>query len=213
MTKIIKLSFTLVLLAVSIVSHSQEVRSLFSGGVKSSGGYGALTNKFTKINGDYANLAGMYAGWYINHKLMLGVAGAAVTNHIPVPEKFNTQPGIKMSYEYAQFGLMTEYVWGSNRIIHLGFQLFSGAALNTQYERYNWHDENDEDDWDMSEKRTDWFFVSEPGINIEINVFKWMRFCPGVSYRLAVGDGLESGLKGSDLSGTTLNASLKFGKF
>lgn len=214
MKKIIQLSLTIIFLTGSMLSYGQEVRSLFGGRLKSSGGYGALTNKITKINGDYANLAGMYAGWYINHKLMLGVAGAAVTNHIPVPEKFSKQPGVKMSYEYAQFGLMTEYVLGSNRIVHLGFQLFSGAAINTQYDRYNWHeDDDDEDDFDVSEKSTDWFFVSEPGINVEINVFKWMRFCPGISYRLAVGDGPESGLKGSDLSGITLNTSLKFGKF
>jgi hypothetical protein len=213
MKKIITVSLTLIFLTGSIASHSQEVHSLFHGGLKSSGGYGALTNKITKINGDYANLAGMYAGWYINHKLMLGVAGAAVTNHIPVPEIYSAQPGVKMSYEYAQFGLMTEYVLGSNRIVHLGFQLFSGAGINTQYDRYNWHEDDDDDDLEVYEKSTDWFFVSEPGINVEINVFKWMRFCPGISYRIAVGDGLESGLKGSDISGTTLNASFKFGKF
>jgi hypothetical protein len=214
MKTLIKVLAALFFIAGSAHTYGQEIQTLIGGNaIKSSGGYGALTNKFTRINGEYANLAGVYGGWYINHKFLLGVAGAAVTNNIPVPDKFNTIPGVKMSYEYAQFGLMTEYVLGSNRVIHVGFQLFSGAGLNTQYNRYDLDDDNDDDDFDDYRKNTDWFFIAEPGINVEINVFKWMRFCPGISYRAAVGDGESSGLKGSDINGATLNASLKFGKF
>lgn len=214
MKTFIKVLLVLVILSGSIASQAQEVQSLLGGGrIKSSGGYGALTNKITEINGEYANLAGLYAGWYINHKFAVGVSGAAVTNHIPVPEKYNTVPGVKMSYEYAQFGLFGEYVLGSNRIVHVGFQLFSGAALNTQYNRYEWDNDDDDDDFESFEKKTDWFVVTEPGINVEINIFKWMRFCPGVSYRIAVGDGELSGLSGSNINGMTINTSLKFGKF
>jgi hypothetical protein len=57
-----------------------------------------------------------------------------------------------------------------------------------------------------------WFFVAEPGIAIEVNVFKWMRFSPGVSYRAAFNSNGQ-GLSDSALSAMSYNMTLKFGKF
>jgi len=142
---------------------------------------------------------------------MLGVAGAAVTNDIPVPDIYSVLPGEKMSFEYGQCGLITEYVIGSNRAIHVAFQLFSGAGFTTQYKRNEWKDDEKDSKFDNAHN-TDWFVVTEPGVNIEMNVFKWMRFCPGLSYRAAFGSNAP-GLKDKDIDGITLNLSLKFGKF
>jgi hypothetical protein len=83
-----------------------------------------------------------------------------------------------------------------------------------QNDRYDWRDHDDDDfDFDDHESRdTNWFFVAEPGVQLEVNVFKWMRFSPGISYRAAFGsDGL--GMKDSDISNISYNATLKFGKF
>ncbi|HTJ50799.1 MAG TPA: hypothetical protein VL443_15160 [Cyclobacteriaceae bacterium] len=206
-----KLYAILLLLAASSIGYGQEIKSLLGGGaVHTSGGYGALTNKFTRIGGHYANMGGIYGGWYVNHKFMIGVSGAAVTNDIPVPAQYSTVPFEKLSYEYGQCGMITEYVVGSNRAFHVGFQLFSGAGFTTQYNRYSkddYHSFNSDKGRD-----TNWFFVAEPGVNIEMNIFKWMRLCPGISYRKAYGsEGL--GLKDKDIDGATYNVSLKFGKF
>ena len=172
-----KLYGILFLLAVSTVGYSQEIKSLLgNGSIHTSGGYGALTNKFTKIGGHYANMAGVYGGWYVNHKFMIGVSGAAVTNDIPVPAKYSAIPFENLSYEYGQCGLMTEYVLGSNRAFHVGFQLFSGAGFTTQYNRNEGDYHNDDAFNNAKARDTNWFFVAEPGVNVEVNVFKWMRF-------------------------------------
>ena len=72
--------------------------------------------------------------------------------------------------------------------------------------------EDDDYDFDDESHDTNWFVVTEPGINVEINVFKWMRLCPGISYRAAFGsEGM--GLEDQDINGTSMNVSLKFGKF
>src|SRR6218665_109263 len=185
----------------------EPIKTVFKKGILSSGGYGALTNKFTKIRGEYANMSGIYGGWYINHRLMIGLAGAAVTNNIPVPLQYSTDPARNRSYEYGQFGLMTEYVVGSNKPIHFVFQLFSGAGFTLQYDRHNWH--NNYDDHINDEN---WFFVAEPGVQVEMNLFKWMRFSPGVSYRASFGSD-AAGMKDKDIRGVSYNATLKFGKF
>jgi len=189
------------------IAQNGNVKTIFKGNLRSSGGYAALTNKFTTIRGDYANLGGFYGGWYINHKLMIGIGTAATTNNIKVPTQFSTDPNQNRTYQYGQFGLVTEYVMNSDKPIHLAFHLFGGAGFTLQYQR---------DDWDHNSHNNvsdeNWFVVAEPGIQLEINLFKWMRLSPGVSYRATFGsDG--RGMDDSDLRGVSYNATVKFGKF
>ena len=190
-----------------------HMNTLFcSKGHKASGAYGALSNKFTDIRGSYANMVEVYGGWYINHKFLLGIGAAAVTNNIPVPEQFNSVPGINMSYEYGQFGLMTEYIIGNHKAVHLAFQLFSGAGFTVQYQRYNWKDDDFWEDHNNQPHDQNCFFVAEPGVKVEMNLFRWLRFSPGVSYRRSFGSD-ANGLSDRDISGTSVNLTLKFGKF
>jgi hypothetical protein len=173
-------------------------------------GYGAISNKFTSIDGEFMNLAEVYGGVYFNRKFMLGVGGAASTNNLPVPDQFSAVEGRKLSYEYVQFGLYSEYVIGSNKAIHPVVHLFAGPGLTVQYDRYDWEDF---DEFDHEDKRDEnWFMVAEPGVAVEINLFRWMRFSPGVSYRMAFGND-AAGLSDSKLSGMSFNATMKFGRF
>jgi hypothetical protein len=195
------------LFLLSVPTFAQNVHTVFKKGITSSGGYGAATNKFTTIRGKFANLSGIYGGWYINHRFMIGAAGAAVTNNLRVPTEFSTDPTNDMSYEYGQFGLMTEYVFNSDKAIHFSVSLFSGAGFTIQYQRYGW-----DDDFGDNVRDENWFFVAEPGVQVEVNLFKWMRCSPGVSYRKSFGsDG--SGMRDKDVSNVSYNATLKFGKF
>lgn len=190
---------------------TNRIHTLFnSNPVRSSGGYGAITNKFTSINGQYANLVEMYGGWFINHRFMLGLSGAAVTNDLPVPAEYAAVPGENLSYMYGQFGLKTEYVLGSNRTFHVVFDLMTGAGFTTQYDRYYYREYNG--GHRNMPCNDDWFFVAEPGVQLEVNVFKWMRFAPGYSYRAVYGSNAD-GLSDSKLSGNNFNLTLKFGKF
>ncbi|HCM77190.1 MAG TPA: hypothetical protein DIS90_12455 [Cytophagales bacterium] len=188
-----------------------EIQTLFKNNpVRTSGGYGAISNKFTTIKGEYANLVEMYGGWYINQRFMLGLSGGATTNNIPVPFEYAAIPGERLSYEYGQFGLATEYVLGSNRTFHIVFHLMTGAGFTVQYDRYNvWETSNGRNHVGLDEN---WFFVAEPEIQLEVNVFKWMRFSPGYSYRSVYGSD-AAGLRDEDLSGSSFNLTLKFGKF
>ncbi|HYG18423.1 MAG TPA: hypothetical protein VD816_05815 [Ohtaekwangia sp.] len=206
-----KLSIALVAaLLICSKAFPQEIQTVFRP-THASGGYGALTNKFTTIRGEYANIAGVYGGWFVNHRFLIGLGAAAVTNDIRVPAEFSANPGKRMSYEYGQAGMVMEYVVGSNKAIHLVFHAFTGAGFTVQYERYNHGDDYSPwgDDLDPDEN---WFFVAEPGMQVEVNIFRWMRLSPGVSYRLAYGsDG--KGMTDGDLRDMTYNVTLKFGKF
>ena len=193
----------------SLQAFAQEgnVQTIFKGDLRSSGGYGAVTNKFTTIRGEYANLVGMYGGWYINHRFMIGVAAAASTNNLLVPQQFSTNPLKPRTWQYGQFGMVSEYVPNSDKAIHLAFHLFSGAGFTLQYQRQDWDHSSHDNATDEN-----WFVVVEPGVQLEVNLFKWMRLSPGVSYRGVFGS-YGRGLTDTDLSAVSYNATMKFGKF
>lgn len=189
-----------------------EIRTLFGNRGYASGGYGAISNKFSTINGEPANIVELYGGWYVNHWFFIGAGGAASTNNIPVPHAHRTVQNLRMSYEYGQAGLMTEYIIASNRAIHLGFQLFAGGGFTLQYDRQRIEDNNDFDQYQDYDHDVNWFPVVEPGVKVEMNVFRWLRLCPGVSYRLVHGsDG--RGLNDDDINGMNVNITMKIGKF
>jgi hypothetical protein len=212
-----KTNFKLLVLAVTLlmgnaVNAQNEIKTVF-GPSKSVGGYGAISNKFTYLGDSYANLIEAYGGVFINKRFMIGFGGAATTNFIPVPLQYSLNPMRNMSYQYSQAGLVTEYVMGSDKAFHLAFSLFAGSGFTMQYERPTWnHDTYDYDSYEYYGGGEDFFFVAEPGVQLEINVFKWMRFSPGVSYRAAFGSSAV-GLTDTDLSKMSYNATFKFGKF
>jgi hypothetical protein len=209
--KKISLCFALFFAAVSV--YAQENQTLFKNrGIRSSGGYAAISNKFSSINGNFVNIPEIYGGWFINRKLLIGFGAAATTNYIPVAEPFQKFPAQRMSYQYGQAGLMTEYVLASTKMVHVNFNLLTGTGFTLQYDRRHL-DTWDFDHWDDDDdQKPDFFFVLEPGIQFEINVLKWMRFSPGVSYRRAFGASGD-GLSDAKLSNISYNLTLKFGKF
>lgn len=200
---------TLFIAFITFSAVAQEIQSIFSSG-RDTGGYGAISNKFTYIGGEFANLCEVYGGVFINRRWMVGMSFAGSTNDIRVPQEYSVDPIHPMTYQYGQGGLVVERVFNSNRPVHFVFSMFSGVGFSAQYNRnamyaYDYqqaasvHDEN-------------WFYVLEPGAQLELNLFRWMRLSPGVSYRQTYGsDGL--GLSDENLSDWTYNITLKFGGF
>jgi hypothetical protein len=188
---------------------AQEVQSIFGNG-RATGGYGALSNKFTTIGGEFANISEVYGGVFINRRWMIGLAFAGSTNDIRVPLDFSVNPAIPKTYQYGQGGLKLERVIGSNQPFHLVLNFFSGVGFTAQYDRYTWRDSNY--NYNPSAHDQNWFYVLEPGAQLEMNLFRWMRLSPGVSYRKTYGsDGL--GLSDGNLSDWTYNITVKFGGF
>jgi len=52
----------------------------------------------------------------------------------------------------------------------------------------------------------------EPGVQVEMNLFRWMRLAPGISYRQTFGSD-SRGLTDDTLTNTTYSVTLKLGKF
>ena len=207
--------FVVAFISLSGLVQAQDyaIKTIFNNrGGRPNGGYVALNNKFSTIDGEFANIVEVYGGWYVNHQWLIGLEGAASTNDIPVPAEHSTLPGYKMTYEYVQCGLMTEYVFGSDKAVHIALQFFAGAGLTFQYNRPDWQNEDFWDDIPDYNHDENWFYVAEPGVKVELNVFRWLRLCPGISYR-KVYNSKGQGLTDDDLSSPAINLGLKIGRF
>lgn len=193
--------------SLSVIAQEKNQTIFKSEGIRKSGGYGAVSNKFTKINGQFANINEFYGGWFINRSFLIGISAAATTNRMRVPEENKLWDGDRMTYQYGQFGLMTEYVVASTKRVHFAVNLLTGSGFILQYDR------NDYDRWeDYGSKNPNFFFLLEPGAQVELNLTNWMRFSPGISYRRAFGSG-SKGLTDNDISGLSGNVTVKFGRF
>lgn len=201
---------SVMLVTVALAASAQKNQTIFgSGQPKKSGAYGAIANKFTRINGSFANINEVYGGWFVNRSLLIGASISATSNRIDVPEVNKLWDGGRMTYQYGQVGLMTEYVIGSTKKVHFAVNLVTGAGFMLQYDRY---DLRDWDDHYVRNNNPSFFFVMEPGAQLELNLINWMRFSPGVSYRRTFGSD-SKGLSDNDISGFAGNITFKFGRF
>ncbi|GAO43241.1 hypothetical protein [Flavihumibacter petaseus] len=205
----IRVMISAVFCLIGATTLAQQNQTIFGDkGIHGSTGYGAAGNKFTSINGHYANMPEIYGGWFVNHRFMIGLEMAATTNRIPVPAANQIVPDPDRCYQYGQFGLMTEYVFASKKSFHVAVNLMTGSGFMLQYYRgnkYDWH-------YDSEVYDENFFFVMEPGVQLEVNLLQWLRFSPGISYRRAFGSS-SKGLTDDDISSLSGNLTLKFGRF
>ena len=168
------------------------------------GGYGGVVVKFTSINNQFAILVGGRGGWIINHAFVLGFGGYGLVNNIP---SHIVGPFGERFVEFGYGGLDLEYVFDSDRLIHLSLHALIGGG-GVRY-RSAWEDDMWEND---SHQTYDAVFVAEPGMNLDLNVIRWFRLSAGASYRFV--RGATSGVSTNrDLSGPTAQSTFKFGKF
>src|SRR5688572_19343765 len=171
-------------------------------------GYGALTTNYSKFNGDDALFVGAYGGWMINHKLMLGLAGQyLVTQHNgygfnPETNKMNE---LKMGYG----GLMVEYTFFENKIVHATANSIVGFGVVTNGSQGKYNPATDES-WVSTDESG--FLAFHPSVNVEVSVTDWFRVSAGGGYRLITSAEIE-GISNADMSAPTANVTLKFGVF
>jgi hypothetical protein len=221
------LIITLLLTLAVVTTYSQdkpqkgEYQTIFGNkeGKVSHGGYAAITTSYSQVAGKDIFGIGGRAGWLIDHHVTIGIMGQGFVNSIYVDTyDFPTYPdedpidGLYLVGGYG--GLFVEPIIAPNFPVHVAFPILIGggaAAWNyyTWYD-YGWKDGYYYDHYDPYDY--DGFFVLQPGVEIELNLAKFMRASVGASYRY-VADLQLDGTPKDALNGFTGNFSLKFGKF
>ncbi|TVQ66225.1 MAG: hypothetical protein EA360_06240 [Balneolaceae bacterium] len=182
--------------------QAQQSETLFSGSVRH-GGYGALFHGVTSLNGQATYLKGSKGAWVIRfdngNALHVGFSGYRSDQNFDVVnwrESGNEIPELKTNYG----GFELEYTIRSLDLFHFGFQTLVGSG-DVRYQNGSSFD-----------KKSDNFFVVQPGASLYVNVTSWFRISGSVLYRYASNVNL-AGTSDTDLSGLSVAAGLRFGKF
>jgi hypothetical protein len=193
---------------------SDEMNSLFrkDGKVKL-GWFVGIDPGYTQFDKKDAWLGGLSAGVILDHNLTIGLTGRAWGKSDQL--YFSNVTDTAGAYlEGGYGGLLIEYTLFPKAVVHVTFPVMIGAGgVNYTSGKEYYHYDGDGDwDYDHFTYDSQAFFVIEPGVRAEMNVFKIMRLNAGVSYRYAPNFRLMNTDKDL-LNGLTGTIGLKFGKF
>jgi hypothetical protein len=199
-------------------SDTQEMRTLFGGNDKiSHGGYGAINVEYGQIDGQDAVLVGGRGGWIINHRLTLGLAGKGIATSQPFDyPQSNPDYEDKLYLNGGYGGLLIEPIIYPFSPIHVSFPIIIGAGGAAYGIQYKYSNDWEGTYWETIEASA--FFICEPGVEINLNLVKFMRLSFGAYYRVTAGLTMTDPISGESapknlMDGFSTGISLKFGKF
>jgi len=155
--------------------------------------------KISEIQGKMGAIIGGYGGVYVNRTVMLGFAGAVNLTHPTV--------------NYGYFGGIAQVIAYPGKMVHMSGQLVVAYGTTKVYE--NPKSSLFDNFWNISGER---FMMTEPGVNVEVNLSTGITLVAGASYRFV--SGIDPGneyvdithVSSQDMSGVSFNIGLKFTK-
>ena len=164
------------------------------------GGFGAPVVKFTQIDDQFGVMVGGRGGWIINGSFVIGGGGYGLANLDDFEHLTNTA-GDRGRLSMGYGGLELTYVLRPDQLVHLSLGVLIGAGgVVWNPLGQSWNQEDDA------------FFVTEPELDVVLNVTEFFRAGLGVSYRIVQGVELFD-LRDGDIAGLAGVVILKFGKF
>lgn len=189
------------------VKKGDDINTIFNkDNLKFTGGYIAPEIKVGNVHEDVSMFIGGRMGFTFNRKFSVGLAAYGLSNNSNfMDNRFSTTDPLRIGMVYG--GLNMEYTLFSNSVIHFTVPVVVGATGVYVYE-----DDGDFFGNEYDEVENSAGFIVEPGVNVELNVFKFMRLDLGVGYRYVAETDLMY-LTDADLTDLSFNATFKFGFF
>lgn len=176
------------------------------------GGYGAISLQYTEIQDRDAFVFGARGAIVIGHMMSMGLTGTGFFNdaHAYTNGLGETQD-ISLAGGYG--GFFFEPVLFSKFPVHVAIPVTIGAGgVGVVSDKDN--DNGDIWDNEYESQGSDAFMVIEPGIEVELNVTRFFRFCVGGYYRYTSHvDIPEFDIPTGILKGFSGGVTFKFGRF
>ncbi|RVU24882.1 hypothetical protein EOJ36_07700 [Sandaracinomonas limnophila] len=165
--------------------------------------------------GSMGSQSGFQVSFHANNKLSIGMAGLFSTKRNNTPMIGAYGPELRQHF----MGLNLEYTPKANALVHLSFPLMIGTIAQEDPLAYiqNRIDPTGQPVYDFVDNmygRNDFnrhYLKSlgvQPGINLEVNLFKYAKLFGGLNYRFAFGENANS-----DIQGVSGQFGFKFGVF
>lgn len=186
--------------------NPDEVQTLFDPH-SGSGGYGALTIGYTKINSKDALLMGGRGAWVIGHGFGLGIGGYGFMND-PI---YNPADQLNYTLAGGYGGLIMEPILFGWYPVHLSFPiLIGGGGVASVSYNSDWYDDYNYEESYVEDASA--FFVAEAGMELEFNLVRFMRLAVFGSYRYT-SDIIMENTSPDAIRGWSTGMTIKFGSF
>ncbi len=189
--------------------YNDDIKTLV-GQNKALGGYGSIAMQYTRIDDRDAFVFGARGGILMGHMVALGLGGSGFFNDL----QYSSELGTDISLAGGYGGFFFEPVLMPKLPVHVSFPVLVGVG-GVSVVSVN----DEEDEWEdhFKSEASDAFMVIEPGIEIEMNVTKFFRFCIGGYYRytseVTIEYPLDYQVPTNILRGFSGGVTFKFGRF
>lgn len=182
---------------------SDEMQTLF-GRVDSYGGYGAISLNYSQIDNADALLIGGKGAWVVGHNMAFGIGGYGFfTDYV-----YDTNLNLNTNYQGGYGGFYFEPIILPKFPAHITIPIFIGVGGIAYVSDINL----DDNEWETAVEDNSAFVVVEPGVELEMNMFKYFRMAFGVYYRYTSDVNLQN-IDPDILHGLSYGITLKLGKF
>lgn len=197
--------------AISIAVNGQEdqqlpgIKTIFGNGI-SHGAYGAFSMGYTNIDNRDVAIFGGRGAWIINHSLGIGFGGTGFVSTSRYDNYINSDALLSGGYG----GFLLEPILFPKFPVHIALPILmgaGGAAYSKSVQYNNMHNNNDYEPIDAAP-----FFFVKPGIELELNMVRFVRLAAGVYY-LKTSNVNINNLPGNVLSGFSGQLTVKIGFF
>ncbi len=198
--------YFLLLINFSVMAQTEpEPKTLFKSGRAT--GFGQFDVKYTQIRDNDVLILGGQGGVILNRHVILGLTAHSTVNDLYFD---GTAPAERLSFQMGYGGILLGYIVAPVKVVHISFPVSFGAGTVNIYNRINesFYGETIKVDIENS-----LFLYTEPGIQLELNIVKFMKIAAGVSYRLNHSLDLTNPIKSNDLNNWATNFSIVLGKF
>lgn len=202
-------------------AKTRTLWSAVSPSIKTLGIYVSPEFQYVGAVGAYAPAAGLSGMFVINQRLAVGLSASHSRSFTPT--ELNNK-GLHMNYGLG--GAQLEYTIAPHSLVHLSIPLVLGAGMarvDSLRGGRRFDDLNQQPDHDPAKRfdRNNPFFVIQPGLRVEANLFRFAKLYVGANYRVVAGGSnvsypsgsTVSTLSNSQLSGLNFNVGLKLGLF
>jgi hypothetical protein len=213
--------FLLMLLTVSTVAaftqnddqenssrKSDDIQTLM-GKNNTVGGYGAISVAYTQIENRDAFVFGAKGGILMGHIFTMGLGGSGFFNDVHT----DLATGKDLSLAGGYGGVYFEPILLPRFPVHVSFPILIGAGgvaiVSVSDDGQDWSD-------NYKSEASDAFMVIEPGMEVELNITRYFRFCLGAYYRYTSNVDIEDPeltVPTDILNGFTGGVTFKFGRF
>lgn len=190
-------------------SQDDDIKTVFENkGERSKGAYLSFDYRLMQLENNGAFINGITIGSIIDHKVVIGFSGRAFEQQPTFDSKLKENYAFKGGYG----GLYIQPIIGTKYPVHLTVPILLGGGGMAYMQKNNINEDSNFED-------IEGFFIANSGLEVEINLVKFLRITLGAYYQYTSSIDMLYYIDNKPIvepnffNGLSYGVSIKFGKF